>query len=106
MYDESNRLNAWRRVGSGTAGSSWFSTEEGSKGAVVPGQLGDLAVLSANYFSVPDEEIKRLESSMDAFSCLSRNSVMRKVPSIGRRANPRMSAFLLVSPPPSTLSAP
>lgn len=40
----------------------WFSGEAGQKGAVVPGQLADLAVLSADYFSVPEEEIKRLES--------------------------------------------
>ena len=43
-------------------GSSWFSSEEGKKGSIVPGQLADLAVLSADYFSIPEEEIKRLES--------------------------------------------
>jgi predicted amidohydrolase YtcJ len=45
-----------------TVGSSWFSTEDGKKGALGPGQLADLAVLSADYFSVPEEEIKQLES--------------------------------------------
>jgi hypothetical protein len=29
---------------------------------MVPGQLADVAVLSSDYFSVPDEEIKQLES--------------------------------------------
>jgi hypothetical protein len=29
---------------------------------LAPGQLADLAVLSADYFSIPDEEIKHLES--------------------------------------------
>src|SRR5258708_23609343 len=43
-------------------GSSWFSTEDGKKGALTPGQLADLAVLSADYFSIPNEEIKHLES--------------------------------------------
>jgi hypothetical protein len=43
-------------------GSSWFSTEDGKKGALAPGQLADLAVLSADYFSIAEEEIKRLES--------------------------------------------
>jgi hypothetical protein len=62
MYDDSNRLDRTQALRLWTAGSSWFSTEEGTKGAVVPGQLADLAVLSADYFSVPDEEIKRLES--------------------------------------------
>jgi len=45
-----------------TMGSSWFSTEDGKKGALAPGQLADLAVLSAEYFSIPEEEIKHLES--------------------------------------------
>src|SRR2546426_10540435 len=45
-----------------TAGSAWFSSEQGRKGALAPGQAADLAVLSADYFSIPDEEIKRLES--------------------------------------------
>ena len=62
MYDDSNRLDRMEALRLWTVGSSWFSTEEGSKGAVVLGQLADLAVLSADYFSVPDEEIRRLES--------------------------------------------
>ena len=45
-----------------TLGSSWFSTENGKKGALAPGQLADLTVLSADYFSIPEEEIKQLES--------------------------------------------
>lgn len=45
-----------------TVGSSWFSSEEGKKGAIVPGQLADLAVLSDDYFSIPEERIKQLES--------------------------------------------
>ena len=45
-----------------TVGSTWFSSEENKKGALVPGQLADLAVLTADYFSIPEEEIKGLES--------------------------------------------
>jgi hypothetical protein len=45
-----------------TVGSSWFSREEGTKGAMVPGQLADLAVLSADYFTVPEEQIKHIEA--------------------------------------------
>jgi predicted amidohydrolase YtcJ len=62
MYDEANRLDRMEALRLWTVGSSWFSTEEGAKGAIVPGQLADLAVLSADYFSIPDEEIKQLES--------------------------------------------
>ena len=45
-----------------TVGSSWFSTEQETKGSIAPGQLADLAVLSADYFSVAEDEIKSLES--------------------------------------------
>src|SRR5258708_39430978 len=43
-------------------GRSWLSRGDGKKGALGAGQLADLAVLSADYFSIPDEGIKALES--------------------------------------------
>jgi predicted amidohydrolase YtcJ len=45
-----------------TVGSSWFSSEDGKKGALVEGQLADLCVLSDDYFSIPEDEIRHLES--------------------------------------------
>jgi len=45
-----------------TAGSAWFSNEQGKKGRIKEGQLADLAVLSADFFAVPEEEIKAIES--------------------------------------------
>ena len=62
LYPEENRLDRAEALKLYTIGSSWFSTEDGKKGALAPGQLADLAVLSADYFSIPDEEIKHLES--------------------------------------------
>jgi len=62
LYPESNRLDRAEALRLYTIGSSWFSAEEEKKGSIRPGQLADLAVLSADYFSVPEEEIKRLES--------------------------------------------
>jgi predicted amidohydrolase YtcJ len=62
LYPKENRLDRAEALKLYTIGSSWFSTEDGKKGALAPGQLADLAVLSADYFSIPDEEIKRLES--------------------------------------------
>jgi hypothetical protein len=62
LYPEENRLDREEALKLYTMGSSWFSTEDGKKGALAPGQLADLAVLSADYFSIPDEEIKHLES--------------------------------------------
>src|SRR5262249_27607323 len=62
MYDEDHRFDRMEALRLWTVGSSWFSTEQGTKGSIVPGQLADVAVLSADYFSVADEEIKNLES--------------------------------------------
>jgi len=62
LYTEENQFDRGEALKLYTVGSSWFSTEEGKKGAVARGQLADLAVLSADYFSVPEEEIKQLES--------------------------------------------
>src|SRR5947208_8888293 len=42
--------------------SMWITTEHCMMGALAPAQLADLAVLSEDYFSIPDEEIKQLES--------------------------------------------
>lgn len=62
MYDDDNRLDRMEALRLWTVGSSWFSSEQGAKGSIVVGQLADLAVLSSDYFSVTDEEIKGLES--------------------------------------------
>jgi hypothetical protein len=45
-----------------TAGSAWFSGEEDVKGTIAPGKLADLAVLSADYFTVPEQDIKDIQS--------------------------------------------
>src|SRR5205823_11787733 len=62
LYPEENRLDRAEALKLYTMGSSWFSTEDGKKGALAPGQLADLAVLSADYFSISDEQLKQLES--------------------------------------------
>jgi predicted amidohydrolase YtcJ len=62
LYPESNRLERMEALRLYTVGSSWFSSEEGKKGSIAPGQLADLAVLSADYFTIPEEQIKSLES--------------------------------------------
>ena len=62
LYQEDNRLERMEALRLYTVGSSWFSSEDGKKGSILPGQLADLSVLSADYFSIPEDEIKRLES--------------------------------------------
>jgi predicted amidohydrolase YtcJ len=62
LYDDANLLSRHEALELLTKGSSWFSSEQGRKGAIAPGQLADLAALSADYWNVPDEQIKHLES--------------------------------------------
>src|SRR5205085_6834297 len=62
LYPEGNRLDRAEALRRYTQGSAWFSGEEDKKGAIRSGQLADFAVLSADYFSVPEEEIKAIES--------------------------------------------
>lgn len=47
-----------------TMGSAWFSFDEGKLGSIEPGKLADLIVLSADYLTVPEDEIKNLESML------------------------------------------
>jgi predicted amidohydrolase YtcJ len=62
LYPQANRLDRTEALCRYTQGSAWFSGEETKKGALMPGQLADLAVLSADYFAVPEDEIKPIES--------------------------------------------
>jgi hypothetical protein len=62
LYPEANRMSREEALRLYTVGSSWFSSEDSIKGGIESGQLADLAMLSADYFSVPEEEIKHLES--------------------------------------------
>jgi len=62
MYPDNNRLSREEALRLYTQGSSWFSSESGKKGALAPGQLADSVALTEDYFSVPEEEIKVIES--------------------------------------------
>jgi len=45
-----------------TIGSAWFSHDEDKRGSLEVGKLADVAVLSANYLTVPTDEIGSIES--------------------------------------------
>jgi hypothetical protein len=64
LYTEENRMSREEALRLYTQGSSWFSTEDGTKGGLFVGQLADFAVLTADYFSIPEEEIKHLQSTL------------------------------------------
>ena len=56
VLDRTEALRLW------TQGGAWVSREEHLKGTLEPGKWADLAILSADYFSVPEESIKSLDS--------------------------------------------
>ena len=62
LYSKANRLTREEALRLYTLGSAWFSGEEALKGRIAPGQLADFAVLSKDYMSVPEEEIKSIEA--------------------------------------------
>jgi len=62
LYPETNRLDRTEALRRYTVGSAWFSGEEDRKGTLAVGKLADFALLSADYFSVPEEEIRGIES--------------------------------------------
>jgi predicted amidohydrolase YtcJ len=57
-----NRLTREEALRLYTVGSAWFSGEEKVKGRIAPGQFADFAILSGDYLTVPEEQIKKIES--------------------------------------------
>jgi predicted amidohydrolase YtcJ len=47
-----------------TASNGWFLREENQLGSIEAGKLGDLAVLNQDYFTVPEETIKKTSAVM------------------------------------------
>jgi len=62
LYSEANRLSREEALRLYTQGSSWFSGENGKKGAIAVGQLADVTALTEDYFTVPEENIKGIEA--------------------------------------------
>src|SRR5438094_778933 len=89
LYGESNRFERMEALRLYTVGSSWFSSDEDKKGSIASGQLADLAVLSADYFSIPEEQIKQLESVLTI---------------VGGRVVYAAAPFAKLAPPPLPIS--
>lgn len=62
LYPENNRLNREEALRLYTSGSAWFSGEQEQKGTLAEGQFADFAVLTEDYFNIPEERIRGLES--------------------------------------------
>ena len=62
LYPARNRLDRETALRLWTEKNTWFSNEVGKKGQIKAGQLADLALLSDDYFHVPENEIAHLRS--------------------------------------------
>lgn len=62
LYEDDNVLSREDALRIWTEGSAWFSGEQGVKGTLAPGKYADLAVLSADYMTVPAPEIRQIHA--------------------------------------------
>ena len=62
LQGEKNLLDRTEALRLFTAGGAWISSEETKKGTLEAGKLADLVVLSGDYFSMPVDEVRDLES--------------------------------------------
>ncbi|MFB9076685.1 amidohydrolase [Flavobacterium procerum] len=63
LYNET-RLNRQTALELYTRGSAWFSQEQTKKGDIKVGMFADLVVLDRDYFTIDDEEIKKIEADL------------------------------------------
>lgn len=62
IYPNGNRVDRETALRMWTENNTWFSSEQGKKGQIKVGQLADFALLSDDFFAVPEDDIAGLES--------------------------------------------
>ncbi len=62
LYPTANRLDRETALRLWTEANTWFSNDEGSKGRIEAGLLADCALLSDDYFDVPEDRIVHIRS--------------------------------------------
>ncbi len=62
LSEPANQLSREEALHLYTKGSAWISDEETVKGTLENGMYADLALLSGDYFTVPEKEINNLKS--------------------------------------------
>lgn len=62
LAEEANQLSREEALHLYTQGSAWVSKEETVKGTLENGMYADFAILSDDYFTVPEQQIKSLKS--------------------------------------------
>jgi predicted amidohydrolase YtcJ len=64
LYPASHCVDRGTALALCTRANTWFSGEQGQKGQLEVGQLADFAVLSQDYFDVPDEQLRQIVSEL------------------------------------------
>lgn len=64
LYDDKNKIDRLEALRLYTVGSAQFSREENQKGSLSEGMYADLAVLSDDYFAIPEDSIKNITSML------------------------------------------
>lgn len=62
LYPPANRLTREQALRLWTEANAWFSNEQEQKGRIAVGQMADLALLSDDYFGVPESDIPHLHA--------------------------------------------
>lgn len=62
LYGDENKIERLDALSLFTIGSAKFSREENNKGSLSIGMYADMAVLSQDYFTIPEESIKNITS--------------------------------------------
>jgi hypothetical protein len=62
LYPGANRVSREKALAMWTHENTWFSSEVGKKGQIKAGQLADCALLSADYFGVPERDIPHIRA--------------------------------------------
>jgi predicted amidohydrolase YtcJ len=62
LASEENQLTRLEALHLYTKGSAWVSNEETVKGTLEDGMYADFAILSDDYFSIPEKQINDLSS--------------------------------------------
>jgi len=64
IWQKKDVLSRYEALKLMTQGSAWMSGEEKLKGTIAKGQYADLVILPQDYFSMPLEQIRNLESAL------------------------------------------
>jgi predicted amidohydrolase YtcJ len=64
LVQDGQQISRLEALGLYTIGSAWFSKEEDQLGSFDVGKLADLAVLSDDYLTVPEDRIRKIRSHL------------------------------------------